>query len=297
MFSFLLIFLPSSLMLLYEMIDSYHQFYDSSILHIEYEGEVISEDSPVNCDQEREVTIVLISPAFNASTLPSTISSIRHSMIYPPTVTSTLHNPLNEINPDVYLHNPGTSNSLEMNAIGEEDEYVTVNAERIASRERRKKLDEDRIEDQTEDRDSIDISLEQIPDIYPGLSVSEKPSSPPVDIDVEETDEVDDVLKPLGLEIGKPHGTMKGTIRNTLRSYATMYSTMKGETLSVEMFKISMRNIDQDQIFKPSITVSHIFDDEKSSKLKIKRMMKNLKIDGDNDTRIILLQNTYRQIR
>lgn len=251
---------------------------------------MLSEDSPVNCDEEREVTIILISPSFNMDTLTTSVSSIRHSMVYPPTITATLHNPLNEMNPDILLRTTGTNKGQERKAIGEEDEYVTVNEERIASRQRRNQLEEDHIEKQEEDRDSIDISLEQIPTIYPESSVLEKPSSlPPVDL--EETEEVDDVLKPLGVEIGKPHDTMKGTLRNTLRSYATMYSTMKGETLSAEMFKISVRNIDQEQIFKPSIIISQVFDDEKSSKLRIKRMMKNLKVDSENDTRTELVLN------
>ena len=48
---------------------------------------------------------------------------------------------------------------------------------------------------------------------------------------------------------------MTGTLRGTLKNYVTLHSTLTGETMSVEQFRIVVRDLEKERGFKPIASI------------------------------------------
>ena len=80
--------------------------------------------------------------------------------------------------------------------------------------------------------------------------------------------------------------TIKGVhVRDTLKRIVQNYGTLRGETLHAECFRLVIRDTEKEKQWKPTASVIVLEEEEKKAKLKMKRMIKQLLDDPNNDER------------
>lgn len=211
---------------------------------------------------------------YDDSTLRPASERQNRSLI-PPSCHSTLHRTLvkalNECSPYSIIKNSNTFLD-ELEETGNED-YIIPNPDRVNNRYNRIMNDSELEEG---DSDSSDLFIERIP----SFELSHNDNSSHTD-----TIMAEDVPTSSFLQRIEKNGTMTGTLRGTLKNYVTLQSTMTGETMSVEQYRIVVRDLEKEQGYKPFASVVNLEEDEKNTKMKIKRMITSLKNDIENDIR------------
>ena len=227
-------------------------------------------------------SIFLVIPQSSSSFDDSTFrpaSERQNRARIPPSCHSTLHRTLvkalNECNPVSIIQNSNTFLG-ETESTATED-YIMPNPRRVNNRFNRIMNDKSEFEEiDSEDSDSSDLALERVPSI----EMSQTDNSTHTDSIVAE-----EIPTSTFLERIEKNGTMTGTLRGTLKNYVTLHSTLTGETMSVEQYRIVVRDLEKEKGFKPIASMVNVEEDEKNTKMKIKRMITSLKNDIENDTR------------
>lgn len=101
-------------------------------------------------------------------------------------------------------------------------------------------------------------------------------------------DETPSSLVPEGMELQPvtKENSVKGIhMRDTLKHIVKQYGTLRGETLHAECFRLVIRDTEKEKQWKPTASVMFLEEEEKKSKLKMKRMIKQLLDDPNNDER------------
>ena len=197
----------------------------------------------------------------------------------PPSCHSTLHRTLvkalNECNPVSIIRN-STAFIGDAETTDNED-YIMPNPRRVNNRYNRIMNDTSEYEEiDSDDSDDSDLLLERVP----SFEMSHTDNSTHTDSIVAE-----EIPTSTFLERIEKNGTMTGTLRGTLKNYVTLHSTLTGETMSVEQYRIVVRDLEKEKGFKPIASMVNVEEDEKNTKMKIKRMITSLKNDIENDTR------------